>query len=263
MADSFLRDYAKTAPAQFAASLEGATPAEVLVALEALSPELAGAVAARMPQVLLMALVREQREILGSWLEAARFDDVVRLLSRLPRETALLLADGLDDSGRRRRLKRILQYPEHCVGSVISSTALQMPLNTPIARLLQEMRDQGSETPVVLVNERGLFEGGLNLWKLLVRESDHGLAGEFLRPMSHLYPETSLSDAGDLGAWAEEVWLPVVDVVGRVLGVVSRQRVLASRDVDTDLVVDNVVQVGSELFRVSGDLLTNILVRER
>lgn len=264
MADSFLRDYAKTAPEQFAASLEGATSSEVLVTLEVLSPELACAVAARMPQVLLMALVQEQRERLGDWLAAARLDDVVRLLSRLPRETALRLADGLEDSRRRRRLKRILQYPEHCVGSVINNTALQMALNTPVAKLLFEMRGQGgSEIPVVLVNERGLFEGGLNLWKLLVRESDHGVAGDYLRPMTHLHPETSLSDAGDLVAWTDEAWLPVVDLVGRVLGIVSRQRVLASREMNSDLVVDNVVEVGSELFRVSGDLLTGILVHER
>lgn len=265
MADPFLEDYARTSPEQFAVSLEGATSTEVLSTLKDLTPELAGAVCARMPQIMLMTLVQEQRETLSSWLAAARFDDVVRLLGRLPRETALTLADGFEDRGRRRRLRRVLQYPEHCVGSVITSTPLLAPVDTPITQLLLEMRRiaGGQEVPVVLVDERGLFAGGLDFWKLLLRESDQGSAGEFLRPMPPLHPETSLGNAGEMGAWAGETWLPVVDVKGRVLGVVTRQRIQASGELTADLVVDNVVDVGTELFRVSGNLLTNVLAGNR
>jgi Mg/Co/Ni transporter MgtE len=263
--DPLLSDFARTHTDEFAAVLARGERSELVDVLQSLPAPLAVAVAARLPQQRLSELDAAERERLAGWLGEADFDDAAALVGRLPREAGLALVAAVADPQRQHRLAQFLHFPEHCVGAVVSSVPVQVQEDTPLPGVLAELRAAGSGEPVpaVVLSAAARLLGELDLWKLLLRGDDAGQAGDYARPIPVLHPEISLVAASELPHWSEHAWLPVVDHDDRLLGCVSSARVAeasAALGEQVDLVTDSVVDVSSQFFRVSGDLLDRLLV---
>lgn len=266
MADVLLIDFARKDPEGFAAAV-GREDFEALVAvLRALPPAQAVAVLARVPSRQLSQLISSAAAELAPWLESAQFDDAATLLSRLPRAAAFTLVNDIADAARRRRFQQFLHFPAHCVGAIATSVVVQVAEDLPVADVIAELRETGSaqEVPAVVLNAAGRFSGRLDLWKLLLERPASARAGDFSAPCPTLPPETNLSSARVLGLWAAHLWLPVVDQDGRVLGSVSREQIESADPgfhAAADLTLDSVAEVGSAFFRVSGELMTELVGR--
>ena len=269
MTDVLLVDFARNDQERFAAALGQESYEELLDILIQLPAELAVPVAARLPYRQLIQLVGNEADRVTSWLGSARVDDAALLIGRLPRERGIGLVNDMVDNERRRRLLQFLHFPAHCVGSVVTTAMVQVVEDAPVAEALAELRDADSaadrsgEIPVVVLDGSGRYSGKLDLWRLLLDRNLTGQVRNYVLPAPTLRAEINLGGVRELAEWHEHLWLAVVDHEDRVLGVVSRSRIeesAADYDSRGDLLIDNVADAGSQLIRVSGGLLTRLLV---
>lgn len=259
--DVLTESFARNFPDEFARQLARGSQPEVFEVLDALPPELGVPVAQRLPPGRFSALIADDDARLKGWLEKADVDDAVAFVGRMPRNQALGLVETLENRGLRRRLLRALRFPPHCVGALMSGRTLQVPGSTTIIDVLEELRrlDAKQEIPVLVLDEIGRYRGKLDLWALLLRDRPTGTAGEFALQVAPLNPETATAQARTAPQWRQHAWLPVVDYEQRVLGSVTRTALDPLPDESGSSLVDNVVDLGEEFFRVSSDLLENVL----
>lgn len=260
-------EFARRFPDQFTRLLARGEPAEIEAQIAALPPGLAAGIAARLPHGRLQALLAAGRVHPGAWLEVAPYDDAVALLGALPRERALALVEEVSERSRRRRLRQFLSYPAHCVGALVTDALVRVAAGVPIAEALATL--QASEPvdsgPAVIVEREGKYAGVLNLWRTTTRSSDETPVGEFAEAVPPLRPETPLASAAHAAQWEEHGWLPVVDHASRVLGVVSRSRVLESLGNATpdSFVPGTLASLGEQYFSVMREFLAWLLSPRR
>ncbi len=216
-------DFARLRPDDFARVLRQGQPDEIRAVLRALPAELPVGVLARLPVELLLTLLESEHERLPEWLEAASFDAVTRLLGRLAPPRALALANAVDDRQARRRLLQHLNYPPHTLGSLVARPLLTFSTATPLDEVLSLLRDTElrDESAVVVLDADSRFAGMLDPWRLLGRGSAAATAGEFVRAVPILRPETSAVNALADPGWNDHLHLPVIDHERRLLGVIT------------------------------------------
>jgi Mg/Co/Ni transporter MgtE len=258
--DVIIEDFAKQLPAQFAAELARGAPDEVVDVLAGLPPNLAIVVATVLPPSRFTAITAGESVRLREWLEAADVDTAIAFAARLPRDRCLELVNSLEDRSLQRQLLRVLRYPPHCVGAVVAGETIQVTGETAVVDLLDELRDLGrrEETPMVVLDEQDRYQGKLDLWRLLLKGGSTGRAGEFVVSVAALRPETTILDARTANQWRGHHWLPVVDHDNRVLGSVTRGALDAYLAEAPEPLIDGVVNLTEELFRVSGNLLSGV-----
>lgn len=260
--ERLVEDFARRDPDRFAAVCAHGAFDELMTVLGALPAETAVAVTARLPAEAFERLTSERAGELRGWLDSATFDDAVALIVRLSRHEATLLVDEIDNRKLRHRLRQFMIFPEHCVGAIVTSVALQAYEDTPVADVLAELRRIGgsAEIPAVVLNASGRLVGKLDLWKLLMSEVLVGTAGDFVAPIPMLHPETSLASAKALPYWSEHQWLPVVDGEHRLLGAASRRQV--AEDVEaqqSSLLLEGIADLVGQFYGVGADLLSRVL----
>jgi len=261
VADSvLLATFAAQQPERFAALLAEGSAEERLNVLTTLAPPAAAAVGAHLGKP---ELADVPDTMLVHWIEAGAFDDAIALLGKLGRHDALQRIGMVTDIDRRRRLQQFFVFPLHSLGNITSAELVQVGDRATIREVLDELADQAAnrEQPVVVVDGNGRLLGALDLWRLVLRVDAGGLARDCLKSVPGLRPEISIESAAELPLWRDHTWLPVVDSEQRLLGVVTRARILGLREPQRETVPigEGIVELGSQFVTVSADVLGEII----
>jgi magnesium transporter len=240
-------------PTVIAAEMATYHVADVVEALNALSPELAASVLETMP-------IDRVTDI----LEQPGFDKPRELIERLPLDRAATIvaamsadrrADifrGLSEPVRTRlstrlapaiqsSLQRLLAYPPMSAGSIMTTEFVSLPANWTVEQALQHIREVGGARETVYAlyvldpNSRRLLRA-ISLRQLIL--SDHAIpvidVGPPRRPIT-VSPLTDREEVARLISKYDLLAVPVIDDEGRVLGIVT-----------VDDVIDAIVQETTE-----------------
>jgi len=258
-----LATFAEQAPDRLAALLAEGSAEERLDVFNLLAPEAAAAVAAHLGK---RELAEVPEAMIVRWIEAGAFDDAVMLLGRLGRHDALQRVESVADDERRRRLRQFFVFPLHSLGSITSTQLVQVPAGATIREVLGLLatQDANREVPVVVMDAGGRLAGALDFWRLALHVDSGGLARDCLRDVPGLRPEISIDSAAELPVWRDHAWLPVVDGELRLLGAVSRARILGYREPQRDALPlgEGIVELGSQFVTVSADVLGDLIGRD-
>ncbi len=263
-ADFLNEEFARKFPEAFAKLLMRGATTDIAGILDGLAPAVAASVAARLPVRVINALLSGGVAQPETWLSAAAFDDAVVLLGPLPRERCLTLINGLQNRTLRHRLLQFINYPTHSVGALVSDTVVGIQADLPVADVLAELRalDEGHVPPVVVIDDHGHYVGVLDIWRLLIRQPQLGCAADYAASVTPLRPEAPIASAAQAAQWGSHTWLPVVDHEQRVLGTVSRQRLVHSIGAAAEaapVLQESIADLGMQLLRVLSDLLDRVL----
>lgn len=260
--DPLSADFARKHPDAFAKVLGRGELPEIMRVLKQMPASLAASVAARLPPSNGNAVLLSSQERSARWLAEASYDDAISLLGRMPREHCLTVVNSMADSKRRRELLRFLRYPAHSVGALVSDVRVRLSGDTPAAEALHELcaLKTGNPGPIVVLHADGRYLGVLDLWLLISRDPPSGPVRDYVSHVPALLPETSLANAVLDTNWQLHNWLPVVDHEQRVLGGVSRDRIVGSTaQVRTQGGSEIMASLGTDMMRVLATLLDRIL----
>lgn len=226
-------DFALKFPAGAAHVLSQGGAADVAMILNALSPNAASRLAAKLSTQLLLALISQRLADPVAWLANASVDDATAILGRLPREHSLATVNALTNQRQRRRLLRYLNFPPHSVGALVRDVTLRFSLSQPISDIVNEIRlsNSSSEQPVGILDDNDRYAGVLDIWRLVATPPTVGLARDCLKRPTPLRPELSVPSALGLKSWNDNIWLPVVDADQRLLGAVFHNKLVEASKV--------------------------------
>ena len=226
--DRLSLDFAARHPDSFARILGRGAFDECEAVIESLPADRKAAIVARLPAARIRQLLDSERHVTTDWLTDAPFDDAATLLSRISREKRLALVNSLGDRDRQRQLLRHLQYPAHTVGALVVDIPLRLSAESLAKDVVDDLRELGTdaEGPVVIVDAEGHYIGVLDRLQLLLRSPPTGQVDDYRVAVKAIRPETPVSAVAMIDAWHTRSWLPVVDHQNRVLGAVSREKVL-------------------------------------
>lgn len=253
--------FAEKSPGAFARILGKHDVDEIRSVLMELPAQLQASIAARLPARKIQVLTDTAQADVVRWMTDGRFEDAVALLSRVGREKRLSLVQGVGNEKRKRRLLRSQQYPAHSVGTLVQDFSVQITADARAKDVAAELREMGDSDPgaLVVTDGSGGYVGMLDSWRLLANAQPDGSVRNYLDSIPGVHPEMPISAVAARPEWNTSNWLPVVDQAQRVLGAVSRQRVLAaaastkqvrSRDILFDLLDELVHVAGAVTERV-------------
>ena len=261
--DPLSLDFAVRHPDSFARVLGRGSVEEAEQVVDQLPAPRRASIVARLPGPHVRRLLESDAHRPAEWLTAAPFDDAISLLSRIPRERRLALVNSLGDRDRKRQLLRHQQYPSHSVGALVGDVPLRLNAETAAAEVLAELRTLGSKDPgpVVIVDADGRYVGVLDQWQLLMKHPPAGQVRDYAIAIRAVRPESSVTAVALDEQWHTRNWLPVVDHRQRVLGSVSREKIvhaaeavsggeLRDGDILLDLMADLVYMLGAAFDRV-------------
>jgi len=222
--------FAMRSPTAFARILGKHDVEEIRSVLMELPSDLQASIAARLPARRIQVFADTAQDDVAFWMTEGRFEDAVALLSRVGREKRLSLVRRVGNEKRKRQLLRSQQYPTHSVGTLVQDFSLQVNADARAADVAAELRELGDADPgaLVVTDGSGGYVGMLDSWRLLASVHPKGSIRNYLDPVPGLKPEMPISAVATQSEWNTSNWLPVVDNDHRVLGAVSRERVLAA-----------------------------------
>lgn len=201
--------------ADAAEAIGGQPPDTAVPVWERLSPDVAAALLERVPNHNAVAVMNR--------MDPTRAATILATLELEQRERYL----GLFDKSVARDLKLILQYPLGTAGSLMDPRIIYLRRDMTVSEALGRLRLQGARLrPVrarrilIIVDADSRIDGIVEIQDLVLADSDDRLA-EFLQPIPGFVTATATVD--DIVEVMEEhrlSSLPVVDVEGRLIGVV-------------------------------------------
>lgn len=225
--DLLQADFARAHPDAFARALIRAQDSEIASVLERLPKALVASVVARLPAARALPLLESSGKKIEAWMSSCPFDDAVALLSRVPRDRRLPFINAVSNRWRRQQLLRQQRYPAHTVGSLVRDIGIRLPAAMPSAEALETIAGAAPDPgPVIVVDSRGRFLGGVDLLRLATGASPSSPAADFVVRVGTILPETSIAVAAEAHQLSPHNWLFVADHQDRILGAVERAALL-------------------------------------
>lgn len=151
-------------------------------------------------------------------------DDRVQLLDALPEPVAHTLLARLSPHEWRMTLK-LLSYPEDSAGHIMTPEYLPLSLSMTAGQALEFVRREGRSAGTVntlpVLDENGRLQGVVNLSQLVLAPCEQPVSEFMLNDVPTVMPETDQEEAARMIQLADLLALPVVDVNGRLLGLVT------------------------------------------
>lgn len=222
-------------------------PAEAAVELERLDLDAAAeALAGQPPDVAVPVWERLSPDIAAALIERVPKHNAVAVMNRMdPTRAATLLAAfdvdarerllGLLDKATARDLRTILQYPRGSAGSIMDPRIIYLRRDLTVREALARLRLPGGRLrPVrarrilILVDAEGRIDGIVEIQDLVLANPDDRLA-EFLQPIPAWVTATaSTEEVVDVMEAHHLSSLPVVDLEGRLIGVVRYEELITA-----------------------------------
>ncbi|BCX81488.1 magnesium transporter [Methylomarinovum caldicuralii] len=212
-------------PAEIADLLEALKPADRLVVWRLLPPEVAGEVLVELHEEvrgsLIKALEKTDAEDLIEAAGALDPDDLADIVEDLPETIRDKVVQALSHHDRR-RLERVLTYPEDTAGSLMRTDTITVRPNVTLDVVLRYLRQRG-ELPdltdaLYVVDKDDRLIGILPLSVLLTSDPNKTVRELMLTDVEAIPAALPASDVAMLFEHHDWVSAPVVDEEGRLVG---------------------------------------------
>lgn len=263
--------FLKGMPAHAARALEGLEPAAIATCLEAYdAASVAPAAAAMRAGTLLAALRLMPQDRAGAILVAMDHAAAASVLRLADEDTRAALMQGLT-SRKVTMLRRVAGYPLDVAGAwcepqapVFSSTAAAGEIADAVRKT-----PEGPQDPIILADGAGQFVACISITDVMSAHLKKPVNKLARQKVSPILDTTRITDANVHTGWLDFPLLPVIDIRGRIVGVLSRRRLfdalnqidipaIERADADTDLLT-NVVSATTGWL---GVMLEALIVRQ-
>lgn len=214
-----------------AAALE-VQPATVLApVLVRIAPDRSAALLAVLPD-------RLARELLTELLP----NDAARLLDLLDEEQLERHLAGLDGTTRT-EIERLMSYPEESAGRLMQTRIPYFRRSATVEDTLERLRETRAQATrsLFIVDDDNLLCGRVAIQELAVAATDATLASLLLPVTASASPVTPRDEVVDLLETYRLVDLPVVDVQGRLLGIIYHGTLLQAMQEDATADIQTMV----------------------
>ncbi|MEZ6061561.1 MAG: magnesium transporter [Planctomycetaceae bacterium] len=217
-------------PAVVASILEELEPREVWTVLDhadlRLRVEIFEYIALKRQQELVEQLDRRR---LSELLEEMSADDRVDLLSRMPQERVEDLLP-LIAQAERNDIRRLLSYPDHSAGSIMTTEYASLPADITVREALQRLRQQApnSETIyyVYILNDKRRLLGLISLRELILAKPDAVLSDIMQPDTIRMRVDEDREHVAQEVARYNFIAMPIVDSDDRLVGIVTHDDAL-------------------------------------
>lgn len=226
--DPLVLRFASARPGELASVLASADPADLADLVGDLPVESAATVATRLPSWQLTSLLSAlESEKIANMLVAASIDDAVSMVSHLPESRYPAILESAGDAGRA-ELHQLFEYPSHSLASLATTAFIRVSAGTLCAAFCEQLSNSTDTRtrPVLVVDSQGRYQGLLSLRVAYAIRNRSRPVEEVANSVEALSGLTSAESALTSRLWMRFTELPVVDSRHRVLGVVSRAKLL-------------------------------------
>lgn len=225
---SLVRSFAETHPEGAAHALEGLAPEEAAEVFAELPAEIVGPVAQRLtPHATAAVLQHVPPAHLHELLDAMTPREAALLLSHLDEERRETALSGLPDDAAR-RLRTLISYPPETAGGIMEPQVVSLAVDLKTHEAVNVLRRAPRQALYYLyvTDRHGVLQGVLSLRDLLLAAHDQPIESLVNRNVVSVPVGTDREEVATLMRQRGFVALPVVDVEGRLLGVVKHDEVL-------------------------------------
>lgn len=198
---------------------------ERMLVWQELSLERAGDVLVEVSDAIRASLVAElSAEMLGKVVEQLDADDLSVIADDIPETLLHARLQSLTEKDQH-WVKASLQYPEDCVGALMSSEMLVVRTSDSIVRVLEFMR-QHAAIPIhtdklFVIDHRGILVGVISLHKVLLSKPETAVQEVMTRNFAQFHPEEKADTAARAFERYDLVSAPVVNDRGKLVGRLS------------------------------------------
>lgn len=186
-------------------------------------------------------------ERMAKMLEAMAHDDRVDLLQRLPEEVVENLLP-LVAKADREDIRRLLSYPEHSAGSVMTTDYAFVSPGITVAEAINRLRQQATQKETIyyvyVVEDNRQLLGFVSLRHLILAKLTATVADIMQRDIVTVRVDQDQEEVANKLAEYDFIAIPVVDEQHRLVGIVTH-----------DDVIDVVVQEATEDVQHMGGVL--------
>lgn len=254
-------------------------PAEAAIEIERLGEEQAAVIlTAQPPDVAVPVWERLSPDIAAELLDRIPTHNAVAVLNRIdPTRGATLLAAmdpqardrhlGLLDKAAARDLRLVLQHPRGSAGSLMDPRIIYLRRDMSVREALSRLRLQGSRLrPVrarrilIIVDADGRIDGIVEIQDLVLADPDDRLA-EFMQPIPAFVTVTATTEEVVEAMEDHRLSsLPVVDIDGRLIGVVRYDELVTAAKEDASVDIQTLFGASRDERALSG---AGLAVRKR
>ena len=225
------RALAQMHPADLAEILEDLDRDQRTVLLHRLDVETAAdALEEAPPEVTAQLLEDVSPEKAADILEEMAPDQAADVLGELAPEAREELLEAMERP-EAHEVERLLEYPPDSAGGLMTPDRIQLRRHQTVADALSEVRRRADEMPLVyeifLVDDGGVLSGVCTLRDLVLAQSTVRLEEIAHEAPATVTPDAKLRDVADAASKYNLVSVPVVDVRGRLVGMVTVDDILA------------------------------------
>jgi magnesium transporter len=183
-------------------------------------------------------------EHIGDLLDELPMDDAVEILTEDVPELQEQILAAMEEADAA-EVKRLLQYPPHSAGQIMTESYVQIRPNMTVAEVLQHLRQIDEEVETIndlyVVNGQNRLMGVLSLRELL-RHQPHVRVEEFMETdVISVTPEMDQEPVARLVARYHFLAVPVVDEDKHMLGIITVDDVI---DVLTEENTEDILRFG-------------------
>lgn len=256
--------YARNFPGEVATHLVKHGGDAILQALDGLPDEVAAAVVARLPHGHAARLLSDQDDQrIVAWLGAAGLDHALAILLHVDGARRTRILDALPSRRTRQVLRRLVIYPGETAGAAVNPAAMRLAADMPLGEAVELLRNDEPDTEqaIWLVDDKGNYQGLLDLGRALAARSNRSRLSEFLVRVKPLRAETTLANARDYSEWLEHSELPLIDETGHLLGSLTHSQLAAELGdayAPGPGLAEGVSELTRQYFRIMGICLADL-----
>ena len=190
------------------------------------------------PQLNLLVLVKLPPKLAVKVLELVEVGVALNMLARLPEEDRVAFL-ALMPAASAQEFRALLDYPENTVGRLMNPAVLAFNLHTTAGQAIQLLRQQKIESlhQLFLLSDDLRLHARVDLHKLLLADPQTSLSALSVPVLAVVQDMAPKEDVHEKLEHHDVDVLPVVDVDGRLVGVIEGQelRDAVREDVATDM----------------------------
>jgi magnesium transporter len=202
--------------------IESVPPNSISVLLSSMNPAVAAETLAALPHELGIQVVREISP-----------GDAAGLLARLDRDGREAILQRLA-SPIAREIRLFMDYPATSVGSLMDAGVFALPDDLTVEEAVTQVRIRGPKDlhDIYVTDRRRHLVGMLSIRDLLLLSPMERLQSIMRRDVPTIHPMESREEIVDLFGGRRLVTIPVVDLDGRLLGVIKNEDIVKASQED-------------------------------
>lgn len=160
--------------------------------------------------------------IAHQFIEQLESDDAADIINELSEERKTEVLSNLDDAEQAGDIVDLLGYDENSAGGLMAKELIQVNANWDLVTCMREMRKQANELEeiyyVYVTDDGGVLKGTVSLKRMLLVQPDAKIKNIYNEKVISVRDDTKSSEVALIMEKYDLVALPVVDVLGRLLG---------------------------------------------